>query len=394
MKRKICVVTGSRADYGHLKPLIEEIRDDTDLLLQLIATGMHLSEEFGLTYSEIETDGFIIDEKIAILSDSDTAVGISKSMATATTKFAEVYEKLDPDIIVILGDRFEIFSAVTVALVSRIPVAHIYGGEITEGAFDDAMRHCITKMSHLHFTSTEEYRRRVIQLGEEPKRVFNVGAPGLDDIEKLKLLSKSVLEEDLKFTFQEHNLLVTFHPVTLEDETSERHFQTLLGALDGLKNTGIIFTKSNADTGGRLINSMIDKYISENRSKATASVSLGRKKYLSLLQYVDAVVGNSSSGILEAASFKTPTINIGDRQKGRIRPASVIDCDCNEESILKAFERLYSEKFQSQLIEVQNPYQGKGSASNTIKEKIKRADLEGLVKKKFYNITWDRLPRG
>ncbi|MFA5292240.1 MAG: UDP-N-acetylglucosamine 2-epimerase [Phycisphaerae bacterium] len=384
--RKVCVITGSRAEYSLLRPLMKEIEKDTELRLQLIVTGMHLSLEFGSTYKAIEADGFAIDKKIKILSKVDTPVGISKSMGLAITGFAKAYERLKPVIIVVLGDRFEIFGAVAAALVSRIPVAHIHGGEITEGAFDDAMRHCITKMSHLHFASTKEYRKRVIQLGESPGRVFNVGALGVENIKRMEMLSMNVLERELRFKFKKHNLLVTFHPVTLENNTSEKHFQVLLNVLDRLEDTGIIFTKSNADPGGRLINKMIDKYISKNSSKAAAFTSLGGQRYLSLMRYADAVVGNSSSGIVEAPSLNVGTINIGDRQKGRVRAESVIDCQCKQRTILKAFERLYSREFQSLLKKVKNPYEGDGNAAKSIKDKIKNIDLSNLIKKKFHNI--------
>lgn len=385
MKRKICVITGSRADYGLLKPLIEEIANDIDLELQLVVTGMHLSKEFGLTYQGIEKDGFCIEEKIGISLSSDTPVGISKSMGFALTGLAKAYERLKPDIIVVLGDRFEILSAVTAALVARIPVAHINGGELTEGVFDDAMRHSITKMSHLHFTSTEEYRKRVIQLGEPPKRVFNVGEIGLDNIKRLELLSRRALEEELSFKFNKHNLLVTFHPVTLENNTSKEQFSNLLGALDELEDTNIIFTKANADTGGKIINKMIDKYLVNNSYKAIAFVSMGQPRYLSTLQFVDAVVGNSSSGIVEAPSFKIGTINIGDRQRGRIRAKSVIDCVPKKRAIRQAFKKVYSKNFQRGLKNIKNPY-GNGNSAVKVARILKDYSLKDIIKKKFYDI--------
>ncbi|MFC1590169.1 UDP-N-acetylglucosamine 2-epimerase, partial [Candidatus Omnitrophota bacterium] len=300
MGRKICVVTGSRADYAALRPLLYELKDDRTLKLQLVATGMHLSSDFGLTYREIEKDGFKIDEKIKILSSSDTPAGISKSMGLAMTGLAKAYERLAPDILVVYGDRFEIFSAASAALVSRIPVAHISGGAITEGALDDSFRHSITKMSHLHFTTTEENRKRVIQLGEDPGRVFNTGEIDLENIRRLKLLSRKMLEEELNFKLNKHNLLVTFHPVTLEANTSKRQFGNLLHALKGLRKTSIVFTKANADTDGRIINKMIDEYVTANSDKAVAFDSMGKIRYLSTMKIVDAVVGNSSSGIVEA----------------------------------------------------------------------------------------------
>ena len=292
--------------------------------LQIIATGMHFSSEFGLTYKEIEKDGFSINKKIEMLLSSDSPVAVCKSMGLGLTGFTDVYNDLNPDIILVLGDRYEILMAVCGALIHNIPVAHLHGGELTEGAIDDAMRHSISKMSHLHFTSTEEYRKRVIQLGELPQRVFNVGAIGMDNIKNLKLLSKKELQKELNFTLNKHNLLVTFHPVTLENNTAQEQFQNLLDALDEQKDTNIIFTKANADTYGRIINKMIDEYVLNNSGKAIVFTSMGQLKYLSAMQFVDAVVGNSSSGIIEAPSFKTGTINIGDRQKGRIKALSII----------------------------------------------------------------------
>jgi GDP/UDP-N,N'-diacetylbacillosamine 2-epimerase (hydrolysing) len=385
MKRKLCVVTGARAEYGLLKPLLDKIKTDKGLTLQLIVTGMHLSPEFGYTYRTIEKDHFRIDDRIDILLNSDTPASICKSMGLAITGFAETYQRLKPDILIVLGDRFEIFSAVSAALVSRIPVAHLYGGELTEGAFDDAFRHSITKMSHLHFTSTAQYRQRVIQLGEHPDRVFNVGAIGLDNIRKLNLLPKKELEKELAIRFNKHNLLVTFHPVTLEHNTSGQQFQNLLYALNRLENTNIIFTKANADTGGQIINKMIDEYVLNNSYKAIAFTSLGQLKYLSTLQFVDAVVGNSSSGIIEAPSFKIGTINIGDRQKGRIRSNSIIDCHPSKQGIRNAIRMLYSQRFQGCLKSVISPY-GDGNSTEKIIKIIKRYNLTDILKKSFYDI--------
>ncbi|UCD54988.1 MAG: UDP-N-acetylglucosamine 2-epimerase (hydrolyzing) [Candidatus Omnitrophota bacterium] len=385
MKRKVCIVTSSRAEYGLLRPLLEEIANDKNLTLQLIVTGMHLSPEFGLTYREIEKDGFAVDEKIEILLSSDTPASISKSMGLAMISFSEAYGRLKSDIIVVLGDRFEFLSAVAAALISRIPVAHIAGGEVTEAAFDDSIRHSITKMSHLHFTIIEDYRKRVIQLGEDPQRVFNVGALGIDNIKKLKLFSREALEKELNFKFNKHNLLVTFHPVTLENNTSPQQFKDLLSALENLEDTFIIFTKANADPGGRIINKMIDTYVSKNCSKSAAFTSLGHLKYLSILQFVDAVVGNSSSGIVEAPSFKMGTINIGGRQKGRVEPKSIIDCQPTKESIIKAFEKLYSKEFQRSLKKVVNPY-GDGNAAKRIKNILKNYDINNILKKPFFDI--------
>nr|WP_321266992.1 UDP-N-acetylglucosamine 2-epimerase [uncultured Sulfurimonas sp.] len=381
--KKICVVSGTRADYGLIYWLMKEIEEDKDLHLQLVVTGMHLSSEFGLTYKEIEKD-FKIDKKIEILLFDDTPMGISKSMGVAQVGFAQAYEDLKPDIVVILGDRYEMLSAATAAMIERIPIAHLHGGETTEGAFDEAIRHSITKMSHLHFTATDEYRNRVIQLGEQPQRVFNVGGLGIDNIKKLKLLSKEEFEKSIDFKLSKKNILVTFHPVTLENNTASKQFQNLLDAIDKLEDTKIIFTKANSDTQGRVINRMINAYVKSNSDKSVCFDSLGQLRYLSSLQYIDAVVGNSSSGLLEAPSFKVGTINIGDRQKGRIMAQSVINCTSDSKSITQAFEKLYSDEFKKRLLDVLNPY-GDGGASQKIKEIIKNASLDSIIKKVFYD---------
>lgn len=384
MKRKICVVTGTRAEYGLLYWLMKEIENNNNLELQLIVTGMHLSPEFGLTYKEIEKE-FKINKKIEMLLSSDTSVGISKSMGLAQISFAESYDELKPDILVVLGDRYEIFSATSAAMIARIPIAHIHGGEKTEGAFDESIRHSITKMSHLHFTATEEYKNRVIQLGEHPSRVFNVGGMGIENIKKLKLLSKDEFEKSIEFKLNSKNILVTFHPVTLENSTAKEQFQQLLDAIDELEDTNIIFTKANSDTDGRVINQMIDEYVTKNFHKSVQFTSLGQLRYLSALQYVDAIVGNSSSGLAEAPSFRIGTINIGDRQKGRIKASSVIDCEANKNSIVKAFAKLYSKEFQETLKTTINPY-GDGCASKKIVEILKNVNLKNILKKSFYDL--------
>lgn len=387
MKRKICVVTGTRAEYGLLYWLMKEIQDDNELELQIIATGMHLSPEFGLTYKEIEKD-FIINKKIEMLLSSDTSIGISKSMGLAQISFAEAYEELKPDIVVVLGDRYEIFSAVSSAMIARIPIVHLHGGEATEGLIDEPIRHSITKMSQLHFTATEEYKNRVIQLGEHPSRVFNVGGMGIENIKRLKLLSREEFEESIDFKLNKKNILVTFHPVTLESSTAKKQFQELLNAIDKLEDTNIIFTKANSDTDGRIINQMIDEYVTKNSHKAVVFTSLGQLRYLSALQFVDAMVGNSSSGLAETPSFKIGTINIGDRQKGRIKASSVIDCEPNENSIQDAFAKLYSQEFQKVVKETINPY-GEGCASKKIVRTLKTVDLENILKKSFYDLKVD-----
>ncbi len=383
-KRKICVVTGTRAEYGLLYWLMKEIEEDNNLELQLIVTGMHLSPEFGLTYKEIEKD-FKIDKKIEMLLSSDTSIGISKSMGLAQISFAEAYQELEPDIVVVLGDRYETFSAVSAAMIARIPIAHLHGGEATEGLIDESIRHSITKMSHIHFTASQEYKNRVIQLGEQPDKVFNVGGLGIDNIKRLKLLSKKEFEKSINFKLNKKNILVTFHPVTLESSTAKEQFQHLLDAIDILEDTNIIFTKANSDTDGRIINSMIDMYVKENSQKSVCFTSLGQLRYLSALQYVDAMVGNSSSGLAEAPSFKIGTINIGDRQKGRIMADSVINCKSDRESILKAFKKLYSKVFQEDFKTSINPY-GDSCTSLKIIEELKKVNLKNILKKSFYDI--------
>jgi len=386
MRRKVCVVTGTRAEYGLLYWLMKEIQTDADLKLQMIATGMHLSPEFGLTYRQIEKDGFTIDKKIEMLLSSDTPAGISKSMGLGMISFSEAYSELQPDIVVLLGDRFEIFSAAAAAMIARIPIAHLHGGETTVGVIDEPIRHSITKMSHLHFTATEEYRNRVVQLGENPERVFNVGGLGIDNIKTLNLMNREEFEQSISFKLGRKNLLITFHPVTLEHTTAGEQFQNLLEAIEELQDTIFIFTKPNADTEGRIIIQKIDEYVPRNTHKAVAFTNLGQVRYLSAMQFVDGVVGNSSSGLAEAPTFKIGTINIGDRQRGRIKAESIIDCEPNKESILAATRKLYSRKFQKKLKNVKNPY-GEGGAANKIKKILKKKDISDILKKEFYNIS-------
>jgi len=383
-KRKICVVTGTRAEYGLLYWLMKEIEADEDLELQIIVTGMHLSPEFGLTYKTIEKD-FNIDKKIEMLLSSDTPIGVSKSMGLAQISFAEAYAELKPDIVVVLGDRYEVFSAVASAMVARIPIAHLSGGELTLGAIDDAIRHAITKMSHIHFVATEEYRKRVIQLGENPEYVFNFGEAGLDNIYKLDLLSKEEFEKSIEWKLNKRNLLFTYHPTTLDNiNIIEKNIKDILTYLVSLKDTNIICTKANSDSGGRIINKVLEEFESKY-DNIKLFTSLGQLRYISALQYVDAVVGNTSSGLVEAPSFKIGTINIGKRQDGRIKAESVIDCNEDKQSIKKAIETLYSKEFQQKLKSVKNPY-GDGGASYKTKEVLKTINLDGILYKKFKDI--------
>lgn len=385
--RKICVVTGSRAEYGLLYWLMKAIEVDRGLELQLIVTGMHLSKEFGLTYKEIEKD-FKINKKIDMALTDDTSISISNSMGIAQNLFAKAYDKLKPDIILVLGDRYEIFSASISAMISRVPIAHIHGGEITEGSWDDSIRHCISKMSHLHFVATEKYKKRLIQLGEEPKRIFNFGGMGIENINKLELYNKNELEKLLNFKFNKKNLLITFHPVTLENNTSTKHFLEILDALKKIKDTNFIFTKSNSDLNGRAINKLIDQFVKNNQKSSIKFISLGQLKYLSILQFVDAVVGNSSSGLIEAPSFKIGTVNIGDRQKGREKALSVIDCKPNKKDIKKSINKVYSKDFRELLKNVKNPY-GKGSSSKKIIKILKSFKIDNILKKSFFDINFN-----
>jgi GDP/UDP-N,N'-diacetylbacillosamine 2-epimerase (hydrolysing) len=384
MNRKICIVTGTRAEYGLLRWVMEGVRQAPDLELQTVATGMHLSPEFGLTYQEIEKDGFHIDRKVEMLLSSDTPSGLAKSMGLGLIGFGDVLRQLQPDIMMVLGDRFELLSAVVAAMVARIPVAHLHGGESTEGAFDEAIRHSITKMSFLHFVAAEEYRKRVVQLGEHPDRVFLVGGLGIDNIKKLDLLDRSSLESSLDFKLGPKNLLITFHPVTLENETSAKQMVELLAVLGALEDTHLIFTMPNSDTHGRVLIDMINQFVVDHPN-ARAYTSLGQLRYLSCLKYVDGVVGNSSSGLLEVPSFSKGTINIGDRQRGRLKAKSVIDCKPEQESIADALRKLYSKEFQSALGTTQNPY-GEGGASKKVVEILQEHSLDSTLKKPFYNL--------
>lgn len=387
--KKICIVTGTRAEYGLLKPVIEKVNKAEDMELQLAVTGMHLSSEFGLTYREIEDDGYPISAKIEMLLSSDTTVGITKSMGVALMGFADYFEENRPDIVVILGDRYEMLMVASAAMIARIPIAHIHGGEATEGIIDEAIRHSITKMSHIHFTATEEYRRRVIQLGEQPQTVYNVGSLGTENIKTIKLIDKKELEKSLEFEISDKTILVTYHPVTLEKLTTEKQFRNILKVIDSHKELSVIFTKANSDTEGRIINHMIDEYVTRNKDRCRAYMSLGQIRYLSVLQFCTAVIGNSSSGIAEVPSFGLPTVNIGDRQKGRMRAASVIDCTEDEAAIEKALEKALSAEFRNVAHNTRNPYEGENT-SNKIVEIISKSLNEGIdIKKRFFDVEID-----
>lgn len=384
-KRKLCVITANRAEYGLLKCLLDEISSDSALELQLIVTGSHLSPEFGYTINQIKEDGYLIVKSIEMLLSSDSPIGISKSMGLAQISFAEAYNELNPDIVIVLGDRYELIPIVVAATLFHIPVAHLNGGELTEGSLDEVFRHALTKLSTLHFTAIQDYANRVIQMGEHPARVFNVGEAGLDNLKTVDYLTREALETFMGMSFKQHNYLITFHPETYENlHDMQTRFKHLLDVLDEQSDSLFIFTKANADMGGRVINALIDEYVMQHADKAVAFTSLGQRRYLSLLRVVDAVIGNSSSGIVEAPSFHIGTLNIGTRQKGRIRAASVIDADLTVASLRDGFNQLKSKEFLQQLPTVINPY-GQGDSSLRIKNILRDVDLSQLKKKTFYD---------
>ena len=382
--RKICVVTGTRAEYGLLRWVMQGIQDSDVLELQLIATGMHLSPEFGLTLHDIEADGFRINRKVEMLLSSDTPVGITKSMGLGMIGFADALNQLQPDLLLVLGDRYEIFAAAASAMIARIPIAHLHGGESTEGLIDESIRHSITKMAHFHFVAAEEYRKRVIQLGEQPENVYHVGGLGIDNILRLKLLTRSQLEDVLNFKLRKRNLLITFHPVTLEQSTSTDQMKELLTALEKFDDVGMIFTMPNADTDGRILFQQINEFC-EMHPLACAHTSLGQLKYLSCIKHVDGVIGNSSSGLAEVPSFHKGTVNIGDRQRGRLCAESVINCSADNASIIESIHQLFSPSFLALLPEVRNPY-GDGGASAAIVNNLEQRSFDNLLKKPFFDL--------
>lgn len=385
MKRKICVYTSTRADFGLLCGVMQEIQASGTLQLQILASGSHLSPEFGMTIQEIRAAGFEPDETLEILLTSDTPTAICKSMGLAMIGHGEAIRRLKPDMVMVLGDRFETFCMAAAAQVCRLPVAHIHGGETTEGAIDEAFRHSITKMSHLHFASCEAYRQRIIQLGEDPDRVFNVGALGVENIRRMPLMERGELAEDLGFNLEKPYFLVTFHPATLEIDTSKEQFQSLLDALDVFPGYNVIFTNANADTDSRVINRLIAEYVKKLPERCLEAISLGVNRYLPAMKYATAVIGNSSSGIVEAPSFKIPTVNIGDRQKGRVRAKSVVDCEPTTVSIVSSINKCISSEFQAFLESVKNPHEQADTACRIVSV-ITAVEPTGLLKKKFYNI--------
>ena len=383
--RKICVVTGTRAEYGLLSQLLRALEDSRKLDLQLIATAMHLSPEFGETYKEIEADGFTIDAKVEMLLSSDSATAIAKSLGLGVIGLSDALRRLAPDFVLLLGDRFEALAAAQTAMLLKIPIVHLHGGETTEGAVDEAMRHSISKMSHLHFVSTDVYRKRVIQLGENPERVFNVGALGVENALTIKLLSRSDLEEALGFSLGDRYFLVTYHPATLGSGSPAHAMQELLKALDAFPNAKIVFTYPNADTHGRQLIPMIESYAAENASRVLVARSLGSLKYLSALKYSSAVIGNSSSGIIEAPSLRVPTVNVGIRQQGRVQAESVVNCDEDHASIEAAIRKTLDDAFRVKIGSCTNPY-GQGDTSRKIISILESVHAEGILIKKFHDL--------
>ena len=384
--RKICVVTGTRAEYGLLSRLIRMINESEKTQLQLIATNMHLSPRYGETYKEIEADGFKIDRKIPIIEQGkNDSVATLKSMAKAISGFAEAFNELKPDLITLLGDRYEILAAAEAALIENIPIAHINGGEVTEGAFDDAIRHSITKMSHLHFPSIEPYRKRIIQMGENPDRVFTVGALGVENIKRIHLLTKTEVEHLIDFEIDKKTILVTYHPVTLEPDSMKKDIEAFIEALEEKSILRVIFTMPNSDNGSDVIVDAINTFVKKNKDRAIAFKSLGVKRYLSVMKEVGAIVGNSSSGIVEVPSFGVPTLNIGDRQKGRLAADSVINCSTDKASILVGLDKVLSINFQTFCKSVSNPY-GKENTAEEIFKMISTYPLDNIIKKHFYDI--------
>lgn len=383
MARKIAVFTGTRAEYGLLYWLLKDIQSDSELILQLLVSGMHLSSEFGETYKQIEQDGFTIDEKIEILLSSDTAVGTAKSMGLGVLGFADALSRLKPDALVVLGDRFEALAAAQTAMILRIPILHLHGGEITEGAYDDAIRHAITKLSYLHGTSTEEYRQRVIQLGEVPERVKNIGAIGLDHLARSEFMGVDEIGESLGFNLNQPYFLVTYHPVTLGEEPPEQSFIALLNALDEFKDHQVILTYPNADDGGRLIIPILEGYAREHPNRVCAIPSLGQKRYLSAVKNAAVVIGNSSSGIIEVPAFDVPTVNIGVRQKGRLAAKSVLNCFATKAAISAAVKSAVTGRYKDRGEIIINPY-GAGNASAQAIQMLKSLEFE--PSKSFYDL--------
>ena len=385
--RKICVYTSTRAEYGLLRNLIHQIHKSPELQLQLLVSGTHLVADHGMTIKEIFKDGFK-PECVDIEIIDDSSKGICHSMGIAVSKYGNFFTEHKPDILVLLGDRFEAFCCATAARVCCIPIAHIHGGETTQGAIDEAFRHSITKMAHFHFPCCEEYRCRIIQMGEQPGYVYNVGALGVENIRRLKFMARKDLEESMGFILDKPFFLVTFHPVTLEKNAFKEQFAQLLSALDQYSDHKFIFTGSNADTGGRMINQMQADYQKMHPDQCLVVQSLGYLRYLSAMKFCDAVIGNSSSGLLEAPVLNVPTINIGNRQKGRVRANSIVDCDPLKKAILAGLKMISNPSFQLKMVNMTTPFE-KPDTANVIKKLLETADLKDILKKEFYDIEYN-----
>ena len=385
MSKKVCVITGGRADYGLLRYTIEAIEKDTDLVLQLVVAGTHLESEYGLTIDEIVADGFPIDDTVQVLPEKDTALDVAYAFSRGVRGFATALRRLMPDLVLVLGDRYETMSAMVAATILHLPIAHCHGGEMTIGSMDEGFRHAITKMSHIHFTSTDDYRRRVIQLGEHPDTVINVGAFGLEGIERLGLFQRGELEKELGRKLGQKNILVTYHPETNAIESVPEKFQTVLDVVDSFPDLTIFFTFSNSDEKGHLINQMIENYVRNNKDKAFVRPTLGQKLLFSLMHQIDGVVGNSSSGVIEAPAFGIGTINIGNRQEGRLYGASVINCQAEFSELNNALKRMLSPAFQRGLSYQTSPYKG-GEVSKRVVSFLKKVNLVDIANKKFWDM--------
>ena len=385
-KRKICVVTGSRAEYGQMYWLLKEIQADASLCLQLVVTGSHLASQFGKTINAIRRDGFSIDAVVDLKLRDNSPLGVTASMGRGLIGFGRALRRLKPDLMVVFGDRYEILAATVAAMLARIPIAHIHGGEITEGALDEGIRHSITKMSQLHFVTARTYRRRVIQLGEDPKRVFCFGAPALDVAAKTHPRALAELRELLGPFLRSPIFLVTYHPATLDKRDPKTLVGYLLKALDAFPDAAIVFTKANADPGSETLNRIIEDYTKQHPRRTILIASLGQTNYLSLLRHADAVIGNSSSGILEAPYFHIPSVNVGNRQQGRLKPASVIDCKDSSDAIRAAIKKALSPGFRRRAARAKNIFGRGGNASKKIKDVLKRVRLDGILMKPFYDL--------
>jgi len=386
--RRICVVTGSRADYGHLYWLLREIADDPELTLQLVATGSHLSPVHGHTVDRIEADGFPIAARVEMLVAGDTGTAVAKSLGLGVMGLAEAFDRLDPHVIVLLGDRFETLAAASAALMLRRPIAHLHGGEATGGLTDEAIRHGITKMAHLHFAAAEAYARRIAQMGEDPVHIYDHGAPGLDHVTRTPLPDREEIERRLSFTLAAPTFLVTYHPVTLDPAATGREIEALLGALDRFPDARMVFTGVNPDQEHSVVARQLTAFVDRRPDRAIARASLGQVLYLGLMRVADVVVGNSSSGVIEAPAMGVPTVNVGDRQSGRLRAASVIDCPGTTESIEAAIKRALDPAFRGKAEAGESPY-GRGNASRRIKDTLKAVPLDGILMKTFQDLGRD-----